>query len=197
VFHDRRYAYFAHPYNATWRNERAVEIPLAREFLARFPGGVGLEVGNVMSHYGPIRHTVLDKYEADPRVVAVDVVDFHPPQRFDYILSISTLEHVGRDEVPCEPEKSPRALAHLRALVQPDGRLFVTCPLGYNPALDRAVLESSPVPLVEGFLRRQATANRFDEIDKESAGRLLASSQKCSLLWIAEFGAVAGRQNDS
>jgi hypothetical protein len=27
--------YFAHPYNATWRNERAIEIPIARHFIER------------------------------------------------------------------------------------------------------------------------------------------------------------------
>jgi hypothetical protein len=65
--------YFAHPYNATWRSERAVEIPLARHFLGQVAGGTGIEVGNVLSHYGAIDHLVVDKYEASPGVVNRDV----------------------------------------------------------------------------------------------------------------------------
>ncbi len=37
------YRYFTHPYNATWRNERAVEIPIALRFLAQNRGQRVLE----------------------------------------------------------------------------------------------------------------------------------------------------------
>jgi hypothetical protein len=38
---------------------------------------------------------VLDKYEQAPGVINEDVVSFSPPQKYDLIVSVSTLEHVG------------------------------------------------------------------------------------------------------
>ena len=48
--------YFYHRYNRTWLSERAVEIPLAFEWLRRAAGARVLEVGNVMAHYGVRGH---------------------------------------------------------------------------------------------------------------------------------------------
>lgn len=45
------YDYFIHPYNMTWRNERAVEIAICKEFVAH-QNGRGMEFGNVLAHYG-------------------------------------------------------------------------------------------------------------------------------------------------
>src|SRR4051812_6373345 len=54
--------YLVHSYNETWRYERCVEVPLARAFIERHPGQ-GIEVGNVLSHYGEVAHPIYDKYE--------------------------------------------------------------------------------------------------------------------------------------
>ena len=64
----QEYPYFVHPYNRTWANERAVEIPVVRSFLEESQGKRVLEVGNVLSHYGPVTHQVLDKYERFARI---------------------------------------------------------------------------------------------------------------------------------
>ena len=56
------------------------------------------EVGSVLSHYFPINHDVLDKYEKGHGVINQDVVDFKPHNKYDLIVSISTLEHVGFDD---------------------------------------------------------------------------------------------------
>ncbi|MFZ0381888.1 MAG: hypothetical protein WAL38_28940, partial [Solirubrobacteraceae bacterium] len=96
-----------------------------------------LEVGNVLPHYFQTRHTVVDKDEADPRVVSSDIVEFQPAQHFDLIVSISTLEHVGFDySETVQPEKILGAIEHLRGLLSDRGRLLVTLPMGYNPYLD-------------------------------------------------------------
>lgn len=131
------YQYHFARYNTTWHHERAVEIPVTRGIVRNFDPERVLEVGNVLPHYFRTSHTVLDKDEADPRVVNTDVVDFRTDRRFDLILSISTLEHVGFDysEV-VEPEKIILAIEHLRGLLSEHGRLVVTLPMGYNPYLD-------------------------------------------------------------
>ena len=134
-------------YGLTWLTERAVEVPVARRVLERSAGVRALEVGNVLSHYGPVAHEVVDKYERADGVRNVDVLDLPAEPAYDLIVSISTLEHVGRDEEPREPERAVRALDHLRAMLRPGGRLFATVPAGYNPALDRA-LAAGPHRLV-------------------------------------------------
>src|SRR4051794_2520782 len=59
--------YLRHPYHYTWLNERAVEVPLAESVLtAAAPSARVLEIGNVLAHYRPVTHTVVDKYEQAP-----------------------------------------------------------------------------------------------------------------------------------
>lgn len=137
TFAGRDYKYFVGRYNTTWHHERAVEIPVAWDIVRRFDPERVLEVGNVLPHYFRTSHTVLDKDEADPRVVNADVVDYRTERRFDLIVTISTLEHVGFDySETVEPHKIVAAVDHLRGLLSEKGRLLVTLPMGYNPYLD-------------------------------------------------------------
>src|SRR3990172_4116095 len=95
VFRDKTYHYFYHTYNPTWRNERCVETPIIWSIVKRSKEANILEVGNVLSHYFDTNHDVLDKYERAPGVINEDVVEFKSNKRYDLIVSISTLEHVG------------------------------------------------------------------------------------------------------
>jgi hypothetical protein len=143
-FGGERVPYLRHRYNRTWLNERAVEVPLALRVLAERRGGEILEVGNVLGHYGADGHTVVDRYERAAGVINVDVADFDPGERrFDLVLSISTLEHVGFDEQPPDPGKPLRAIEKLAAMLAPGGLLWTTLPVGYNPSLDRQVREGA------------------------------------------------------
>lgn len=161
----RRYPYFLHPYNLTWSNERAVEVPVVWDLVRERGGGRVLEVGNVLAHYFPVRHTVVDKFERAPGVLNADAADFDGDQRYDLIVSISTLEHVGFDEEPREPAKPARAVANLRRLLAPGGLLCVTLPLGYNPHLD-ALLEQGAFGWTRQLLlRRVSRANRWAEAE--------------------------------
>jgi len=165
------YRYFYHPYNQTYSNERAVEIPIVWSIAQRVPPERVLEVGNVLSHYFPTRHDVVDKYERAPGVHNVDVVDFRPPQPYDLIISISTLEHVGFNEKPLEPEKPWRAIGHLQRCLSPQGRLVVTLPVGANPHLDR-MLHEGRIPLDDPLcLRRISWDNRWRETSWEDVRR--------------------------
>lgn len=126
-----------HPYNTTALNERAVEVPIAAAWIARRHGS-GLEVGNVLAHYMPISHDVVDLHEHAPGVRNVDVFDLH--DRYDWIVTISTVEHIRWDHGDREPDAAARAIRHLRSLLNPGGRMLVTVPLGYHPPLDDEIL---------------------------------------------------------
>jgi hypothetical protein len=192
-FAGTEHAYFVRLYNTTWRNERCVELPLAIDFLARQGHGSGLEVGNVLSHYVPIDHQVVDKYEQSPGVSNVDVVDIDPTPRFSFIVAVSTLEHVGWEETPQEPEKVERAISVLRQSLAGEGRLFVTCPMGLNPHLDDLIRSSSLEVEREGFMQRARGSRRWSEITKSEVpdepwfdfGGVAGHT-----LWIAEFAAA-------
>jgi hypothetical protein len=133
--------YFIHRYNDTWLNERCVEIAIAQEFL-RTNQGRGLEFGHVLSHYGISgNREIVDKYERDKLVTNIDIMDYNPAFSFDYIIAISTIEHVGWDEPHRDPEKANSAFHHLRSMLGPEGRMLITAPLGYNPVLDSAVVQ--------------------------------------------------------
>lgn len=154
-------------YNSTFRNERSVEISVARWFLSAAPVGKMLEVGNVLGHYGIEGHDVLDLYERIRGVINEDIVDFVATEPYDTIVSISTLEHVGRDEAPEAPERAIAAFDRLDALVARDGRILVTIPLGYNGALDEALASGRVDMPVHTVLRRLDTENRWAEASLE------------------------------
>ncbi|MFH1423748.1 MAG: hypothetical protein ABIG29_02230 [Candidatus Nealsonbacteria bacterium] len=139
VFNEKKYRYFYHPYNTTWRNERKVEIPIIRELLEQNKGKRILEVGRVLPHYFPVSHDVLDKYEKGKDVINEDVVDFTPSRNYDLIVSISTLEHVGWGEASKEPGKAVKALENLKKCLNPGGKIVFTVPIGQNPHLDNLI----------------------------------------------------------
>ena len=159
-----RLPYFVHDYHYTWLNERAVEVALALDLLERHPGASVLEVGNVLGHYAPFAHTVVDKYEQAAGVLNEDVADLDLGRQFDLVLAISTLEHVGLDEDVRDDDKPLRALERLRAHVAPGGRLWVTHPVGYNPALDARLRDGVPGLVRMRALRRERTRNEWREV---------------------------------
>ncbi len=136
-FNNRDYVYFSHPYNGTWMNERAVEISLIWEEVSSYAPGTVLEVGNVLSHYFDVKHLVVDKYEKFAGGIAEDIIDVDLTRKFDCIVSISTVEHIGWDEIPRVPGKHILAIKKMRQLLQPGGKMFITFPLGHNPSLDQ------------------------------------------------------------
>jgi hypothetical protein len=140
----RSYPYLAHRYKRTWVTERAVEVPVAREVVATAgDSGRVLEVGHVLGHYGPVAHTVVDKYETAPGVLNRDALDLGDLGPYSLIVAISTVEHVGWDEAPRDPHGAARAIAALQARLEPGGRLWLSVPVGYNPHLDAALRDGS------------------------------------------------------
>lgn len=130
-----------HPYNTTIRNERAVEIPIVRQWLSN-QVGQGLELGNVLTHYvDEINHRRVDKYEEADGVENIDVLDIEGS--YPWVLCISTLEHIGWDWPETrELNGAVRALNHLRGLLSPGGQMLVTVPFGSHPGLDLHLLQN-------------------------------------------------------
>jgi hypothetical protein len=146
TYHGVELSYFWHLYNLTMCNERAVELAIVRQWLPESawhlnPGG--LEVGNVMGHYWPMRHTVFDLheepawYQTEQKVLSVDLLTLSDVEHpwFPWVVSISTIEHTD-DPI--------RALAVLHNLVAPGGSLLVTFPMGVSGMLDQLVLGGAP-----------------------------------------------------
>jgi hypothetical protein len=135
---------FDHEYNTTARNERAVEISIAMWWLSQHGNGRGLEVGNVLSHYFPEviddrLITIVDRYEEADCVTNKDIFEING--EYDYIYSISTLEHVRWDP----PEQRDLlgafdAVCHLRNLLKPKGKMLISIPFGSHPGLDFCIL---------------------------------------------------------
>jgi SAM-dependent methyltransferase len=166
-FYGKRYNYFNHKYNTTGNNERAVEIPIIWDIVEWYYGKKVLEIGNVLSHYFPINHIILDKYETADNVISQDVVDFHPNDKYDLIISISTLEHVGWDEPQHEPNKIIKAVDNLNTILEPKGKLVVTLPLGYNSDMDRLLKEGKLKFDKQFYMKRVSEDNKWIEVGLE------------------------------
>ncbi|HEU5409168.1 MAG TPA: hypothetical protein VFU48_15475 [Nitrospira sp.] len=167
-FDGKTYEYLYHMYNKTWKNERGVEIPIFRELLMRYQNKRILELGNVLAHYCPVYHDVVDKYEVAPGVMNEDVVEFIPQQKYDLIVSISTLEHVGWDEQPREPDKLLRTIEHLRErCLAVGGTMMASLPLGYNTYFDELIENGQSPFTTQYFLKRISKKNYWVESDWE------------------------------
>jgi len=168
AFAGRDLKYFYHRYNNTTSNERTIEIPIAEQFLR--PGLNTLEVGNVLNHYRPFPHDVVDKYEVAPGVTNCDIVEYATPQRYDLIVSISTIEHVGWDEATKDPDKPARAIAAMKRLMAPNATMVITVPGGYNPFLDE-FLKSPACDCRKHYrFQRMSWLNEWREVDDFSPG---------------------------
>lgn len=171
TFDGRRYPYLYDDFNHAWGTERTVEVPIGLLALGQVPAARAVEVGNVLGHYGAAGHAVVDKFELGPNVVNVDAVEYVPPQPVDRVVSVSTVEHIGWDEVPRDRGKIPRAIARFRSWLAPGGEAWITVPLGYNRWLDRMVAYGELGPDRAYFLRRLSFDNRWEQCSYAEVAR--------------------------
>lgn len=179
TYHGQRLTGFDHPYNDTIRNERAIELAVASDWL---PGGDGLEVGNVLSHYGITGHRVVDRFEQAPNVENIDVLD--TTGSFDWIVTISTLEHVGHDHEPRDPDAAEAALGHLRSLLNPVGRMLVTVPMGYHPHFDQFLLGGAGTHRAATLVRHGSSWRQTRTLTAKPYG---ATTPWAESVWIGEY----------
>ena len=170
VFRQAELAYFYHPYNMTWASERCIEVPIGQACLNQYPPERVLEVGNVLSHYVPTRHAILDKFEKGDRVINEDIISFGPNRKFDLVLSISTFEHIGFDDEASgsSADKIAAALSACRNLLNNTGKLVITVPIGYNPDLDLMIRNSALGSSREDYFKRTQRLH-WEPCDKTTA----------------------------
>lgn len=167
-FQGETYSYFNHPYNTA--GERTVEVPIAKKLLDEYIDRQILEVGNVLSHYYPVHHNIVDKYEVVNGVINEDIIDFDPPRKYDLILCISTLEHIGHDEgYPRDDRKAVYAYDHIKKLLAHNGKLFITWPLGWNQYLDNSLRNQRLNFDSVAFLKRVSDDNKWTEVSWSEA----------------------------
>ena len=193
----KRYRYMFHPYGATLRGERIIEIPIAMEELKAYTERRILEVGNVLGHYVEREHLVVDKYERSDRCLNMDILEFQPSQPFDFIVSISTVEHIGWNEYEREPDKAVRALRHMKAMLAPGGRMLVTMPWGQNPALDRHLRSTECIFDVLKYMKRVSSRNTWiqataSSLDHACYGRPYPFANVLVLGYVTQQGALGG-----
>lgn len=167
-FNNKEYSYFSHRYNCAWRNERTVEVPIVWDKVKGYEGRNILEVGNVLSHYFSINHDILDKYEKGENVINQDVVGFSTKKKYDLIVSISTLEHIGWywHEDPRKYKKVKEAVECLKKALSKNGKLMFTIPYDYNQKLDNYILNNEIKFDEVYFLKRVSKDNLWKQVDK-------------------------------
>lgn len=191
TFQGKALPYLLHRYNMTWASERCVEVPIARMLVKENREGATLEVGNVLSHYGPVTHAVLDKFERGEAVINEDIVTFKPEKKFDLIVSVSTFEHIGYDDEAegSSAEKILSAVSACKRLLNPKGRLIVTMPIGYNPELDQLLRDNRLESTTEAYLKKYGRLD-WRECSKEEALRCRYKEPfpYANAVVVAEFG---------
>jgi tetratricopeptide (TPR) repeat protein len=154
------------PYNRIANNnraERAIEIPIAFDFLSNLKQGMKvLEIGNVLVNYEDLaseyksfgsRRTI-DKYEIGDGIENIDLMDMpaiHPEDLYDAIICVSTVEHVGQggygSQIQNRNLEAPLlAIAKIYQILKIGGKAMITTHCG-KPIDGGWYVQSSPAYL--------------------------------------------------
>ena len=150
--------------------ERTVELPIGYHTMRAHDGRRRLEVGNTLEHWYPdltpgVTHDALDKFEQRPGVINADIVDYQPEQPYDLVLSLSTLEHVGKPEYGDTggDGKAITAVAHCISLLAPGGLFLATIPRGWNESLEQALADGELRHVSRSHMVRVDEENRWTQ----------------------------------
>lgn len=125
-------------------SERAIEIPLAIDFLSHYVKDEPVvELGCVLPYYILKRdnHVVYDLADQHPQNVKRDIREMADADFCGNVISISTIEHVGLNEYGIDVAGDVGAVDVLKRVIASAKRYFITFPLGHNIELDRYVLK--------------------------------------------------------
>ena len=131
--------YFDHPFNTTIKNERQIEIPVALRFIeSKHPNKI-IEIGSVLHHYFDLNHVSID-----PTDKHATLNDYAENINFKNksVLSISTLEHIGRGDYGL-PKNKTLSSSVLNKIYNDSSSCLISWPIGFNIYLDEYVKENS------------------------------------------------------
>ena len=138
-----------------WLDERIIELPWLLSQLPEGPGTL-LDAGSALNHDFILRHPKLRQKDLTIMTLAPEADCFWRRQIsyvfgdlrqtvfrdncFDWIASVSTIEHIGLDntmyytadraKAENDPEAYVEAITEFRRILKPDGSLFLTVPFG-------------------------------------------------------------------
>lgn len=147
-WHHRRHGV---PTDGMRSSERAVEIPLAVDFLSNAVRGEPvLELGCVLPYYilKAKNHRVCDLMDGHPENERRDIRTLPDADLATNVVSISTLEHIGTSDYGIEAKGDAESVLVLKRILTQAKRCFLTFPLGHNAALDAFVLGQSDLGAV-------------------------------------------------
>jgi len=103
IFDGNSLPLFFHSHNNFGLTERSIEIPIVKHLLGMYAHETVLEIGNVSNYYYDEfkdcfnKKDTVDQYESGHDVINLDIRDFKPNKKYDFIFSISTFEHMDSD----------------------------------------------------------------------------------------------------
>jgi hypothetical protein len=132
VLRGKKLKYITSQYNQSTYNERSVEVAVGLDAVKNHQNI--LEIGAVLPHYRKPTWDVVDKFELGKGIQNVDIIDFKPKQKYDYIISLSTFEHIGYDDTVKDQKKAYEAVEHVKKhCLKKGGTFLMSLPIGYNP----------------------------------------------------------------
>ena len=102
IFNNIYLTYLNHSYNNNRLTERSIEIPIIINYLINSKTERVLEIGNVSNYYYTSfkevmkERIVIDKSENFNNVILKDIYDYTTINKFLFIYSISTFEHMDK-----------------------------------------------------------------------------------------------------
>jgi SAM-dependent methyltransferase len=186
-----------------WLDERAVEYPWFFSRLPRVAGNL-LDAGSVLNHDYVLSHRALVNKKLSIFTLASEGVNFchrgisyvygdlrdtcYRNNFFDWIVSISTLEHVGMDNSSYTRDKGTRetdshsylrAVAELHRILKRDGILYLTVPFG--SAQNHGWLQVFDSRMIENILEAfRPSSVRESYFRYSSTGWQISSAALCS-----------------
>lgn len=138
--------YFCHLYNTTYRNERAIELPILDYIINDNLNNTTkiLEIWNVLSHYKNISlldYTIVDKFDNNKSIIKEDAEFFNNNKLYDLIISISTFEHIWFDDDIKDSNKSLRTFNNMKKLLNDWWKMIITIPVWWNKDIDKKIFD--------------------------------------------------------
>ena len=160
--------YFYHSYNKTKNNERCVEVSLGFDFLKRVNNENVIEIGAVIPYYSEnIIHDVYDIIDPYDKCIRVDLTKTDFSFIGYNVLSISTIEHIGKGDYGLEVDNDI-GIIFLKKIIKESKNYLITFPWGYNKIFDEQIIkekiEFTLIRRVSEFVWEHDITNNVDNI---------------------------------